>query len=378
MKRPPRLRTNTGVNTSTSSNSILWRFPLLQVNDIRLRASYVGDQVPGLRILLAFLSSLRTNIQISTSNEDLSPPSPPIPVINTPDLLKPIPPILTETNPYLNPAFSAPNGTQYPSQNPQSSTAKYASSKESSSQPPHSPTLAIFTATKEADILSALRLVSDSVAQQRQIAIKSIISHPAIQALSIITFLTIAKLLYTGSPSDLVLMLTLWTLAGLFALLAIRYMVRGYSALAEHVGNWSWLSASSVNGISHRRDEILVTKCGEDIIAVLVLRIAKTVNSTDTVCLRPRFSRRKSSARWTGIIRAWSVRQSDRHQGVGRKLLEEAVAYCRLRTLDGPIFADDHANAALMLPNVFNVKFREHERWAWGFLEAVILEQSGR
>lgn len=196
-------------------------------------------------------------------------------------------------------------------------------------------------------------------------------------------FLTIAKLLYTGSPSDLVLMVSLWSLCSLLALLSIRYMVRGYSTLAERVGNWSWLSESSVNGISQRRDEILVTKCGADIVAVLVLRIAKTVVPNDAtnagvLLLRPRSSRRKSSARWTGIIRAWSVKQSHRHCGVGTSLLEEAVGYCRLRSLDGPVFADDHANATRVLPSVFHGKFLQHDQWARRFLERLILELRGR
>ncbi|PGH14123.1 hypothetical protein AJ79_03240 [Helicocarpus griseus UAMH5409] len=366
MKRPARLRANSALHNPSSNTSMLSRVPLLHVNDLSLHSWDVSEHIPGLRIPLAFLSSLRTNLQISSSNEDLLPPSPLIPVTNTPDPLKPIPRISAETKIYSTLPSSNFNGLENECE------------KESDSQNFYPPPLTTFSATKEEDILSALSLVSESVAQQRQIAAKCIIFHPAVLAASIMTFLTIGKLLYTGSPSDLVLMLALWSACGLFAVLTIRYMVKGYTALAERVGNWSWLSESSVNGVSQRRDEILVTKFGDDIVAVLVLRIAKTVTNTGIPGMRPRSSRRKSSARWTGIIRAWSVKQSERHRGVGTRLLEEAVAYCRLRSLDGPVFADDHANAAQVLPGVFHGKFVEHDRWARRFLERVILEQKGR
>ncbi|OJD12303.1 hypothetical protein AJ78_07079 [Emergomyces pasteurianus Ep9510] len=409
MKRPAKLRTGSAVHPPTSSNSMLSRVPLLHVNDISLSAWDVGDQIPGLRIPLAFLSSLRTNLQISSSNEDLLPPSPLIPVANTSDFLHPFPHLPAQTKKAYLPR-STPNGggIPYPPQNNNilskhaADTYKKGSDNDDSQiplscNPPTTTPLPLTTssATTEDDILSALRLVSDSVAQQRQIAVKCILTHPIILAPSIMLFLTIAKLLYnTGSPSDFIFMVSLWSLCSLLALLSIRYMVRGYSTLAERVGNWSWLSESSVNGISQRRDELLVAKCGEDIVAVLVLRIAKTVvpkpssssgggnDATKKVAglltLRPRSSRRKSSARWTGIIRAWSVKHSHRHCGIGTRLLEEAVGYCRLRSLDGPVFADDHANATRVLPSVFHGKFLEHDHWARRLLEHVILEQRGR
>ncbi|KAK2790439.1 hypothetical protein FQN53_009462 [Emmonsiellopsis sp. PD_33] len=375
MKRPHRLRAPSAA--SPPSNSMLSRVPLLHVNDIGVQAWEVGDQIPGLRIPLAFLSSLRTNLQISSSNEDLLPPSPLIPVTNTPDLLRPLPKSSPEPRFYSKLPSAYPSELQSAPQT-QPSGVKLSSEKESDHEILYPPPYTTFSAIKEDDILAALGLVSDSVAQQRQIAAKCIVFHPAVLAASIMVFLTVAKLLYTGSPSDLVLMAGMWAGCALAGLVTIRHMVNGYLALAERVGNWSWLSESSVNGVSHRRDEILVTKYGDDVVAVLVLRIAKTVTNTGIPGMKPRSSRRKSSARWTGIIRAWSVKHSHRHQGVGTRLLEEAVAYCRLRSLDGPVFADDHANATQVLPSVFNGKFQQHEGWARGVLEWVILEHRGR
>ncbi|EER38944.1 acetyltransferase [Histoplasma capsulatum H143] len=320
MKRPPKLRPSSAGHLSmSSSNSMLSRVPLLHVNEISLAAWDVGDQIPGLRIPLA--------------------------------------PLITSS------------------------------------------------ATTEAEILTALLLVADTVAEQRQLAAKCILAHPAILGPSTMLFLTIAKLLHTGSPSDLVLTPALWSLCSLLALLAIRSMVRGYATIAEHVGSWAWLAADSVNGTSQRRDEVLVARCAGEIVGVLVLRIAKTKATAAAAVarpggaangagvgigsmtgtgagagpLKPRSSRRKSSARWTGIIRAWSVKQSHRRCGVGARLLEEAVGYCRLRNLDGPFFADDHANATQVLPGMFHGSFLAHDRWARGFLEQlIILIQKGR
>ncbi|OJD24439.1 hypothetical protein ACJ73_04206 [Blastomyces percursus] len=428
MKRPARLRPSVaGQSSTSSSSSMLSRVPLLHIHDLSLPAWDVGDQIPGLRIPLAFLSSLRTNLQISSLNEDLLPPSPLIPVTYTPDPLNPFPHLPAETK-KTSLFRSTLNGTPYLPRNTPFTRLHHENANIYKTTPPSNlPTtttattlqnLTISPATTADDIHTALHLIADTVSQQRHLAAKCILSHPSILATSLMLFLTIAKLLYTGSlPSDLILMLTLWSLCSLLALLVIQYMVRGYSALAEHVGTRGWLAASSVNGVSQRRDEVLVARCEGEIVGVLVLRIAKTKSvpapvSSSTITTtpgagagagagaggsgdatpssnasmgpagfllpRPRSSRRKSSARWTGIIRAWSVKESHRRCGVGTRLLEEAVGYCLLRSLDGPVFADDHANATQVLPGMFHVKFLEHDWWARRFLERVILEERGR
>jgi dynein heavy chain 1 len=197
-------------------------------------------------------------------------------------------------------------------------------------------------------------------------------------AVSILILLTTLKVLYTGTLSDLVPVLSVWLGYGLTCLLAIRRMVGKYYDIADRVGDWSWLSESSVSGVSHKRDDVLVAKLGDEVVGAVVLRMAKTVTNAGT----PGFpysakSRRKSSARWTGIIRAWTVRDSDRMQGIGRRLLDEAVANCRLRSLDGPILADDHANAMQPLPRMFNAMFEKQEKWARNVLQETVIEQRG-
>lgn len=54
-------------------------------------------------------------------------------------------------------------------------------------------------------------------------------------------------------------------------------------------------------------------------------------------------------------------------------LLESAVSICRVRRLDGPIFAEEHhALATKLLPWIFNKGFEKQEEWARSLLREVI------
>ncbi|PGH26988.1 hypothetical protein AJ80_01372 [Polytolypa hystricis UAMH7299] len=380
MKRPAKLRELRLGGGGGAQHSLLSRFAIFQSSDKALQALDVGDQIPGMRIPVAFLSSLRANLQISSSSEDLYLASPSLPAINTPDFSRSLP-----YYPHDNIFRSNGPATYDSGRTPAATFTPYAlSSVESGpyhdfqSEVEDTPPLTTAPARTDDEILTALDLIKESVSQQRQIAAKCIIFHPAVVATSIIIFLTITKLVYTGHLRDLLLMTALWTTCTLISMLAIRFMVREYTSLAPSIGSWSWLSESSVNGVSHKRDEIFVTKYNDEIVGVLVLRIAKTVTGAGTPGTRPRSARRKSSARWTGIVRAWTIKQGYRHQGIGTNLLGEAVSSCRLRALDGPLFADDHAHSKQVLPGMFNSQFQQHDRWARGFLERVIIERRER
>lgn len=324
----------------------------------------------GLQLSIAFLSSLRTNLQICAADpEDIHCPSP---LINTPNTLKPPPRfyqnvLSKEFND--DAAIQIPLGSGY-------ITEKSDHGYEIDLPPPTTSVTICHPATDE-DTTAALELTAESVSQQRQVAVKAIILHPTILAITILIFLTTVKLLYTGSLSDMILMMTAWVVCSVFALLVIKYMLRGYSDVVERVGSWPWLSESSIHGASHKRDEILVAKENGEVIGVLVLRIAKAMTAPGIPGVRPRSARRKSSARWTGIIRAWTVKRTHRGQGIGTRLLRDVVANCRLRTLDGPIFADDHANSAKLLPRMFNVVFEKQEKWAREVLERTIIAERG-
>ncbi|KAL1955146.1 hypothetical protein VTO42DRAFT_8961 [Malbranchea cinnamomea] len=362
---------------ASQSKSIFSRVPLLQPSSA-LQNWATGDQVPGFLIPFAFLSSLRANLQISTF-EDLHSPSPFSTINSSPSSYENALPISEHRRPFHAPAASQTLTATSPLGLFQSDTEKNAQLEPDDSARCLPPVTTFFT-KKEEEIRAALGLIADSAAQQRQAAVQAVLFHPYVVALTVLVFLTSVKVLYTGSPSDLVLMLAVWTTYSLFGVLIVRRLVRGYDEISRQVGDWSWLSASSVSGVSHKRDEVLVAQCEDEIVGVLVLRMAKIVTGAGSPGMRPGGvrSRRKSSARWTGIIRAWTVKESHRMQGVGVRLLEEAAANCRLRSLDGPIFAEDHANAARVLPHMLNGAFEKHERWARAILERTILAQRGR
>lgn len=304
-------------------------------------------------------------------------PSPSVSAANTPDTLRPIRQFSQDRSPFLTSSTPCTYSLAQPAEPTLPHSEKEA---ENYIFPPSLP-LTTTSARTDNEINAALNLVAEGVLEQRQIAAKCVVYHPVVLAISLIVFLSVAKLLYTGLASDYVFMVALWAGYGLVGLTAVRHLVGQYLKLAEKAGSWSWLSEGSVNGISQRRDEILVTKSGDEVVGVVVLRTAKTVTGAGTPHTRiagVRSSRRKSSARWTGIIRAWTVKAQYRQQGIGASLLKEAVSYSRLRALDGPMFADDHANAGKVLPPIFNSKFEEQENWARSYLERIIFEQKWR
>ena len=215
------------------------------------------------------------------------------------------------------------------------------------------PTLKTHQAGTTTEKTTALKLIADSVAQQRQTAAKSILFHKYALATLI---LVLALQSYWLSPIAL-----LTTAAGtiMIELVAVRYATRGYIFAAEAI-NWSWLlesppsashsrsnSNSSNNG--HRRGRsstteeplIMVTEWGDEIIGALVVRLSK----------------RERKA----YVRAWTVLRRYRGKGVGRGLLEEGVARVMGKAgVKGVEFEEDHVSmleqSLLSLPSVASRK----------------------
>ena len=180
------------------------------------------------------------------------------------------------------------------------------------------PRLSTYTASNIDDKTSALKLVADSVAQQRQIAAKAILINPYVLA-SLICVLSLQW--YRLSA---IALLTTATGTIMIVLVAIRWLTSGYITAAEQI-NWQWLtdaspvtSASTTNhshtsSNGHRRGRsatieepiVMVTKWGDDIIGALIMRVSK----------------REKRA----FIRAWTVTRRYRGKGVGRDLLHEGV-----------------------------------------------------
>lgn len=205
------------------------------------------------------------------------------------------------------------------------------------------PALTTFVAESADDKTAALKLVADSIAQQRQMAGRILTTHPLNVAVFGAVLALVARLIYnwrrkskkfpsnwgwdeklTIGIEDLTIIFT--TLSGLIMtyLATVRLVTRGYIAHAEEL-KWEWLND----------DTVIITKFGDDVIAVVVLGWEKGEKGT----------RRKKSGR--GIIRAWTVRYKYRHKGVGRALLEETVKLVGERGGDGIEFAEDHASKPL-------------------------------
>lgn len=182
------------------------------------------------------------------------------------------------------------------------------------------PPLTTELATEEADIIAALKLVADSVAQQRNVAARVLLFHPLNVVVFTVLFSIIMQYLY--KPGNFGKMLTTATGVVMMALVSVRQLTSGYIFAAEEI-NKGWLSD----------DQILISKFGEDVIGALVFGWEKGEG---------RGNRRKS--RGKGVVRAWTVKLRYRGKGVGTELLEQAVQETRKRGGDDLVFSDDHAS----------------------------------
>ncbi|KAL5361815.1 hypothetical protein BJX96DRAFT_176579 [Aspergillus floccosus] len=216
------------------------------------------------------------------------------------------------------------------------------------------PDLNTYIATSPDDLIDALRLIADSVAQQRQTAARHMIFHPLWASVMVAVMAIVYRVLYR-EPSDLPLVGTTCAGCVMAGLLVVRACTEGYIEEAERVGKWEWLFPGSGSGPGvHRGIEsgsegrdggraeeqaVLVTRFGDRIIGALVLRGAAAG------------SERAEKVR--GVIRAWTVERRYRRQGVGVGLLEEAVALCKSKGWEGLEFDEKHANAKRVLPAFF-------------------------
>ncbi|KAJ5379657.1 uncharacterized protein N7496_002085 [Penicillium cataractarum] len=224
-------------------------------------------------------------------------------------------------------------------------------SKDLTTEPTNSiPELSTYVTTDADEILSAHRLVADSVAQQRQLAARAIIFHPIWLGAMVAVIAVVYKMLYHDS-SDLPLIATTGAGCVMAGLTVVRVFTGGYIEHAEHVGTRAWLEDEDGED---QVQEILVTKFGEQIIGALIVKGVREGRKVH------------------GVIRAWTVRQKYRGKGVGSGLLEEAIQLCQKRRWKGPEFDEEHANAKRVLPTLFNGPFERRERRARGALEKLV------
>jgi hypothetical protein len=243
------------------------------------------------------------------------------------------------------------------------------------------PPLSLEILTTRQDKAAALRLVADSIAQQRQQAAFHLVFHPLPLAVLIAVLAAIYRYTWAANTRhDLGTALMLASSAGMTYLLAIRYVTSGYLRAAEAL-SWDFITAP--NGTE---DLVLGTRYGSDIIGALVLRIERPF-SESSGSGNGGSGRRKSHSRQnslrrggTGVIRAWTTRLRYRGRGVGGDMLREAVRVTRERCgKDAEVgFAREHANSVVVLPEMFNGALRKGEVRAARALEKVLGEWDGR
>ncbi|KAF2019932.1 hypothetical protein BU24DRAFT_129783 [Aaosphaeria arxii CBS 175.79] len=327
--------------------------------------------IPGFRTSAAFLTSLSANLRI---DPDL--PSP----LLTPNNFRtgagntqlPLPPpsplafqphhheTIAASNPYPSPPASASSSSSLSSTLPPSSMSLTDdATSPPTSKPPSDdlPELTTYTATTDDEKISGLRLIADSVAQQRQLASRMLLAHPFNLAAYVLTLAILTQYFLKTRGADPLILLT--TVGGLTmaCLAAVRMAVGGYLTLAEDV-NWEWLG----------EDRMLVVKWGGEIIGALVLGWE---DSNEAGKKRGGGRRRRGKA----VVRAWTVKLKYRGKGVGEGLLEEAVAVAGERGADGIVFDRRHANAQRVLPAFYNGFLDRRDERASKALEKVADEK---
>lgn len=210
------------------------------------------------------------------------------------------------------------------------------------------PELTTTTATDPTDRIAAVRLIADSVAQQRQTAARTLITHPLPLSLHILLLSLLSARLYR-TPSDLPLLFTTAAGATMAALVAARWLVAGYIAAAEAISPAGWLADA---------DAVIVTKWGRNIIGAVVLGFSPAPASPPSSPGSGGRRRNRHGGSGGGgggaageraLVRAWTVQRKYRGQGVGGALLDEAVRVARARggkNREGEVleFAEEHAS----------------------------------
>ncbi|KAM5341765.1 hypothetical protein ACJ41O_014796 [Fusarium nematophilum] len=222
-----------------------------------------------------------------------------------------------------------------------------------SAPPQDPPPLSLEVLTDPKEKREALKLVVDSVAQQRQIASRALVFHPL--CLAVFAAVLSSAHYLTGIGNDFSAMLITYPAIILSYLVAIRYFTSAYIRIAEDTDWLGWLR--NEDGVE---DTVIGARYGEEVIAAVVLRFEGR-------------SRRKDGD-GSAFIRAWTTRTRYRNKGLGGDMLREAVKVAkeaRGRSYDIK-FADDHANSNLALHSMFNEAFRSRQTRAEKALAAAI------
>lgn len=237
------------------------------------------------------------------------------------------------------------------------------------------PILKTFSAENDDMKAEALHLVADSVAQQRNIASKSLIYHPVNLAVIVAMFAGSRQIFYNGDIWDYSKVLTTFVGCVMALLGAIRLVCGPYIFEAEKVGTWNWLQKGrSVEEeddtglrVLGETDEILLTKFGGDYIGSIIFRGVQPAPNRASPTGNKRARRTQSPSKQTKmVIRAWTVRQKYRRKEVGSALIEEALKIGKEKgwLVGGVEVAKDHANSMRVLPTMLNGPLDHYDKIA--------------
>lgn len=245
------------------------------------------------------------------------------------------------------------------------------------------PPLSLEILTDRADKAAALKLVADSIAQQRQAAAFYLVFHPLLLAVLAAALAAVFRYAWVqNNQHDLGTTLMLASGTIMTYLIGIRFVTSGYLRAAEDI-TWDFLTPGGA-GSGEPEDLVLGTRYGPDVIGALVLRLERP--SSDSHASGGGGGRRKAHSRQNslkggkGVVRAWTTRMRYRGRGLGGDMLREAARLTRERCgRDAEVgFALEHANSVMVLPEMFNRPFRKGEMRAARALEKVLGEWDGR
>lgn len=247
------------------------------------------------------------------------------------------------------------------------------------------PILSTFLADDDDSRAEGLHIIADSIAQQRNIASRSVIFHPATFAAFAAVIALLKQFFYDSATTDWIKVVT--TLVGVvMAMLgAIRLICGPYIFEAERVGTWKWLDQGRTAEeeeetglrVLGTQDEILLTKFGDEFIGAIIYRGVQPIVTSGSPNGSKKSRRTPSSSKQTRmVIRGWSVKQKYRRKEVGTALLEDAIKLAKAKgwTTDGVEFAEDHANHKRVLPAIFNAPLDKFTTIANNVLEKKVQE----
>lgn len=328
--------------------------------------------VPGLRTSTAFFTFLRANLVLAPSVYCQAPPTkslPPPSYINT---------TLKDARTHAHRRRRSRNS------NPPSSSNIPRMNTMSDTTTPPPPPLTVEVLTEKADKAAALRLIADSVSQQRAAASLHLVFHPACLA---VLFAALAAAYYHASRYDNGMLLSLLGGVVMCYLTLIRFATADYLTWAESLG-WNWLRRTP----GGEDDTVIATRYGGNVIGALVLRVEpgspNASGNTPLTASQKRRARKDSSGSNSGaeapkfkggkgVIRAWTTQMRYRGNGVGKQLLQEAVRLTRERCgKDAEVgFALEHVHSKKVLPEFFMKPVRGVERKAARALEGIVGEK---